>query len=447
MGIFSAKRGNLLEEIYVASGSRSAKSGKAPRKIDISKITPPASPPSRTFDLSPPPVEHVGEGGAGDGGRGKGVDTEAELSEATPHQTIYTRRPPGSGGGATSGVPWSPEFENIRAGSWDTHNPACDDLPHAPRWKLTQGSRMSDHDNCQEFFSLSLPPTEMLFQKRRNRFDLLDDHIHAGVNFFATSQEIVREWKLMREDTLEFENAKKAFAEEREKFNSEKKGLLWRVSDAEEKLVQEKQFNTNKQKEWEIACERINNELQSQRDAIFRLSGEKKKISDEAEAERVTHQQREQEYVQRIAKLEKFAAEKVAENEASEILVEEVTADCKWLLARAVPLITERISGSEELAKYMYELGESARALGRKEGYAEGRAAVEAKEPLKNFELYKTDCAARYAEKRQEFESLEFGVVKAAEKLSRKPNGVALLKKALGDEDRETGGAGTSHQE
>ncbi|KAF5787154.1 hypothetical protein HanXRQr2_Chr10g0449631 [Helianthus annuus] len=58
-----------------------------------------------------------------------------------------------------------------------------------------------------------------------------------------------------------------------------------------------------------------------------------------------------------------------------------------------------------------------------------------------------TDCVARYAEKRQEFESLEFGVVKAAEKLSRKPNGVALLKKALDDEDQGTRGAGTSHQE
>ncbi|KAJ0681228.1 hypothetical protein HanPI659440_Chr16g0633461 [Helianthus annuus] len=84
----------------------------------------------------------------------------------------------------------------------------------------------------------------------------------------------------------------------------------------------------------------------------------------------------------------------------------------------------------------MYELGEAAYAQGRKEGYAEGRAAAEAKEPSKSFELYKTDCVARYAEKWQEFESLEFTVVKAARKLSRKPDGVALLKKALGEEDR-----------
>ncbi|KAJ0587064.1 hypothetical protein HanIR_Chr04g0158961 [Helianthus annuus] len=251
----------------------------------------------------------------------------------------------------------------------------------------------------------------------------------------------------MGEDTLEFENAKKAFAEEREKFNAEKKGLAWRVADAEEKLAKEKQLNVDKQKGWKVACERTNKELQSRRDAIVRLSGEKRKISDEAEQERAAQQKREQEYILRIAKLEKCAEEKVAESKASEILVEEVTADCKWLLARAVPLIAERIAGSEELAKYMYELGEDAYAHGRKEGYAEGRSAAEAKEPLKSFDLYKTDCAARYAEKRQEFESLEFAIVKAAGKLSRKPNGIALLKKALGDEDREGGDAGTSRQE
>ncbi|MFS7933255.1 hypothetical protein Hanom_Chr04g00377551 [Helianthus anomalus] len=84
---------------------------------------------------------------------------------------------------------------------------------------------MTDLNNCREFFSLS-PPAERFFQKKRSRMDLLDDHIHAGVNFFATSQEIAREWQLMGGgDTLEFEAAKKAFAEEREKFNAKKNGL------------------------------------------------------------------------------------------------------------------------------------------------------------------------------------------------------------------------------
>ncbi|KAJ0771250.1 hypothetical protein HanPI659440_Chr07g0266901 [Helianthus annuus] len=194
MGVFSAKRGNLLEEIYIASGSRGAKSGKAPRKIDISKITPPAFPPSRTFDLSTPP-----------------------------------------------------------------------------------------------------PPPEMTRVKRENKMMWRLSMLVKVVLVMRVVLEIVREWKLMGEDTLEFENAKKAFAEEREKFNAEKKGLLWRVSDVEQKLAKEKQVNVDKQKNSESACERTNKELQARREAIVRLSGEKTKISDEAEEERAAHQKRERE--------------------------------------------------------------------------------------------------------------------------------------------------------
>ncbi|KAJ0482841.1 hypothetical protein HanIR_Chr13g0658341 [Helianthus annuus] len=129
MGVFSGGRGNLLEEIFAASAPPEIKSGKKPRKLDISQITPPASPPSRTIGLTPPrddpekkkkkedeaAVEDVGEGGgdvaggagASGGDRGKGIETEVESSEATPCQTIYTKCP-SSGGGATSGAVRSP---------------------------------------------------------------------------------------------------------------------------------------------------------------------------------------------------------------------------------------------------------------------------------------------------------------------------------------------------
>ncbi|KAF5754264.1 hypothetical protein HanXRQr2_Chr17g0789241 [Helianthus annuus] len=284
------------------------------------------------------------------------------------------------------------------------------------------------------------------FKKRRNRFDLLDDHIHARVNFFATSQEIVREWKLMGEDTLEFENVKKAFSEEKEKFNAEKKGLLWKVSDAKGKLVQEKDFYVNEQKEWEFVCERTNAELQSQRDAIVRLSGEKKKISEEAEHDRVASQKREEEYLQRIAKLEKLAEEKIIESKASELFAEEVSADCKWLLAHVVPWISERIVKSNELANYMFELGQAAYNNGRKDGYSEGRATAANNQKDYHFELYKEDCAATYAAKRRDYEFLEFGIVKVVDKLSRRANAIEVLKKALGDLEAE-GGAGPSHQD
>ncbi|KAF5805819.1 hypothetical protein HanRHA438_Chr05g0223351 [Helianthus annuus] len=93
----------------------------------------------------------------------------------------------------------------------------------------------------------------------------------------------------------------------------------------------------------------------------------------------------------------------------------------------------------------MFELGEAAYNSGRKEGYAEGRAAAANNVKDYHFELYKEDCIAAYATKRREYEFLEFGIVKAVGKLSRKAD-VETLKKALGDEDVDAGGAGTSHQ-
>ncbi|KAM0043726.1 hypothetical protein Hdeb2414_s0010g00344631 [Helianthus debilis subsp. tardiflorus] len=159
------------------------------------------------------------------------------------------------------------------------------------------------------------------------------------------------------------------------------------------------------------------------------------------------YQKRENEYIQRIAKLEKIASEKVAESKVSEILAEETAVDCKWLLARAVPLISERIVRSEELAKYMFELGQAAYNSGRKDGYAEGRAAAASNENVYHFELFKEDCTAAYTAKRREYEFIEFGIVKAVEKLSRKANAIEVLKKAPDDQDPEGGDAGPSHQD
>ncbi|KAJ0458130.1 hypothetical protein HanIR_Chr15g0781601 [Helianthus annuus] len=164
---------------------------------------------------------------------------------------------------------------------------------------------MDDLGNCHEFYSLSLPPAERLFQKNRHRLDLLDDHIHSGVNFFSTTQEIVRDWQSMCEDILEFEAAKKDFVGEREAFNSEKKGLLWRVADSEDKLAKEKQCNCNRQKDWEAACERSNRDLKSACDEVVKLKAEKAKDSQEYKRLAPAHKEKEAESQARIAALEK----------------------------------------------------------------------------------------------------------------------------------------------
>ncbi|KAJ0800051.1 hypothetical protein HanPI659440_Chr03g0098501 [Helianthus annuus] len=250
----------------------------------------------------------------------------------------------------------------------------------------------------------------------------------------------------MGEDTMEFEAAKREFGAEREAFNAEKKGLLWRVVNGEEKLTKEKQFNADRQKEWEAACERTNRELKAAHDEIVILKVEKTKQSDEHERAVVVYQKREIEYENRLVNLEKVVAEKTAESKASEILAKEISADCKCLLARGVPLIADRIVKSDELAKYMFELREAAFDNGHKEGYGEGRADAMTNEKVDHFELYKVDYSAHYASKRQEYEFLEFAILRDVEKVSRKGATVETLKKSLGDQDAETEDAGPSHQ-
>ena len=108
--------------------------------------------------------------------------------------------------------------------------------------------------------------------------------------------------------------------------------------------------------------------------------------------------------------------------------------------------LADRILNSTELATYMFELGQAGYNSGRKFGYAEGKAAAINKEKDYHFELYKEDCDGAYAEKRKEFSTLDLAVVRASGKLAHKANGVALLKKALGEDgDDAAGGAGSSH--
>ncbi|KAJ0806554.1 hypothetical protein HanPI659440_Chr02g0090711 [Helianthus annuus] len=95
----------------------------------------------------------------------------------------------------------------------------------------------------------------------------------------------------------------------------------------------------------------------------------------------------------------------------------------------------------------MFELGQAAYNSGRKDGYGECRAVAASNEKDYHFELYKQDCTAAYTTKRQEYEFIEFGIVKAVEKLSRKANAIEVLKKALGDQGTDGGDAGRSRQD
>ncbi|MFS7945308.1 hypothetical protein Hanom_Chr06g00522751 [Helianthus anomalus] len=123
---------------------------------------------------------------------------------------------------------------------------------------------------------------------------------------------------------------------------------------------------------------------------IVRLKGEKSKESDEYEHVAAAYQKREAKSKSRIVALEKVVEEKTAQNKALEILAEEISTDCKWLLAHGVPLIADRIVKYDEVAKYMFKLGGAAHDSGGKDGYGEGRAAAVANKKDYHFELHKS---------------------------------------------------------
>ncbi|KAM0010076.1 hypothetical protein Hdeb2414_s0081g00780431 [Helianthus debilis subsp. tardiflorus] len=87
----------------------------------------------------------------------------------------------------------------------------------------------------------------------------------------------------MGEDIMDFENQKREFAAERDTFNSEKKGLNWRVLDAEDKLMKERALHAERQKEWTSACERSNRDLKAARDDVVKVKGERDAESREVE--------------------------------------------------------------------------------------------------------------------------------------------------------------------
>ncbi|MFS7953656.1 hypothetical protein Hanom_Chr07g00621211 [Helianthus anomalus] len=129
-----------------------------------------------------------------------------------------------------------------------------------------------------------------------------------------------------------------------------------------------------------------------------------------------------------------------------DLLAQDLGNDCMWLLTRGVPLILDRLVRSEELAKYMFDLGVAAYDIGHKNGYAEGKEAAHAKERDEKFELFKVDCTGNYTSKRQEYEFIEFGILKAIVKLACRGVAVETLKKVLKVVDAATGGASPSHQ-
>ncbi|KAJ0752386.1 hypothetical protein HanPI659440_Chr09g0323741 [Helianthus annuus] len=212
----------------------------------------------------------------------------------------------------------------------------------------------------------------------------------------------------MGEEIMEFKNAEKIISAEKEAFDSEKKGLLWRVANVEEKLAKEQKLNVDRQKDWTAACEGSNREFKAAWDEVVRVNDERaKEIREfdrlsaaykEKEAEALAARKSNEEARARVVELEKTIEDQQAQNKTLELLAQDLGDDCKWLLTHGVPLasIADRLVRSEELIKYMFDLGDATYNSGLKDGYSEGKAAELARTKEDKFDLFKVDCAGNY---------------------------------------------------
>ncbi|KAJ0810324.1 hypothetical protein HanPI659440_Chr01g0025771 [Helianthus annuus] len=136
-------------------------------------------------------------------------------------------------------------------------------------------------------------------------------------------------------------------------------------------------------------------------------------ILKEKEAEADAGRKANEEALAHIAELEKTAEAHKAQAKASKMVSEKLGEDCKWLINRGIPLLADFLMASEELAKYMFELGGATYSSGRNDDYAWEKAFKLEGKPDNDFELIKEDCPGQYCNKGKEFGLLEFGMLKA----------------------------------
>ncbi|MFS8016564.1 hypothetical protein Hanom_Chr15g01370081 [Helianthus anomalus] len=156
----SARSAKVTGSRSRCSTTRSSK----PTVPDISSILGPESPPVAVYGESPARDPVCPEDVKGNGLEGVANFFFFCVEKAQPstlHGVVFHERVEGveTDGGSDYG-------RRETSGSWIAHDPSCDNLPHAPRRSLVQGSRMDSLDNSHEFYSMSLPPAEHLYQKK-----------------------------------------------------------------------------------------------------------------------------------------------------------------------------------------------------------------------------------------------------------------------------------------
>ncbi|KAM0038346.1 hypothetical protein Hdeb2414_s0013g00413771 [Helianthus debilis subsp. tardiflorus] len=162
------------------------------------------------------------------------------------------------------------------------------DAPHQASWGLKQKDMFLEFGACRDWFSNSFPPGEVNPQRARTHDGLYHAYAVGEANVRSANHQIVREWRTMVKERAEwekyhdrlvrqvkdFEKAKASFAEEKAKFESDRKSEEWGREILRGKLRAAEDLLAKERAEWKKICEKDNQRMYAARAKITDLEAQ-----------------------------------------------------------------------------------------------------------------------------------------------------------------------------
>ncbi|MFS7946414.1 hypothetical protein Hanom_Chr06g00536061 [Helianthus anomalus] len=247
--------------------------------------------------------------------QGKGPEV-VKLTEPTqvdvPTQTAQVTSAAGGDAGAAGGAGGSmPQTIGPKDTVGDIYyntytEEACGNAPHQAQWGLKQKDTFLEFDACRDRFLNSFPPSEVTRQRARIHDGLYQAYVIGEVNTRTANHQIVCEWRTMVKkraewekycerlvrQVKEFEKAKVAFAEEKAKFESDRKSEEWGREGHRGKLRVAEDLLAKERAEWKKICEKDNQRMYAARSKITDLEAEVAELKGKVDEDGQTDKER-----------------------------------------------------------------------------------------------------------------------------------------------------------
>ncbi|KAJ0735597.1 hypothetical protein HanPI659440_Chr11g0433911 [Helianthus annuus] len=176
------------------------------------------------------------------------LQTAKVISTREPGSSIHKEKSaaaggagPGDAGGFVLQSPIGPK-DTVGDLYYKTYmEEARGNAPHQAPWGLKQKDTFMEFGACRDWFLNSFPPGEVIRQRARTHDGLYQAYVVGEANTRAANHQIVREWRTMVKERADwekyrerlvrqvkdYEKAKAALAEEKAKFESDRKSEEW----------------------------------------------------------------------------------------------------------------------------------------------------------------------------------------------------------------------------